>query len=506
MSRLSWKLNLPPLPDPQATDLKDLAEKIEVESPSQLLLRLNADVNSLTSPRSIEEILTDLTNYNAENISPLEWFLCLYRKDEWDQQHPDQAYPTSESIWNAAKSNKWLRERLFWRLALYHDGKPIQGFPSSIVKTFHSDFIPDEAHRELVQLTLSEAHQDQAYKMASYCFSTSQLPKELLEIVRLPTYLQIAQESLTQIPQTFSSLGVISSDAVSLLICCLENLDDDRQVEGVNHILVSVDKEIGGNQPKLVDWLRRNYGISKPNSKWIKLSHAAKINLRKWIGATNYSDFQKLVDRVIERLDLDPKEEHQLKSRRIFWGHYSDRFEKIRILLPQSTARALGQDFGTSDVSIFTQKTYELETEVCIFDFGECFIIEFFRGGSSETRYIKKDPSGRIEEKLFESDIPSPNCLRCLGGSTHDHCYCWQVSCENMLRIQGVKPNDGITEFRRLDKFDRERTDKYHPGTGLSYPPNGIETRKPQASKAHEKTIRIEQKARQNCCGHWSHY
>ena len=115
MNRLSWQLNLHPIPDPQATQLRNLANNMVNGNSSTSKFRFNVDKSNLMPSRNIDEILTELENHNTENISPLEWLLLLHGKDKWDQHHPRQAHGTSELIWEASKNNQWLRERLFWR-------------------------------------------------------------------------------------------------------------------------------------------------------------------------------------------------------------------------------------------------------------------------------------------------------------------------------------------------------------------------------------------------------
>jgi hypothetical protein len=505
MSRISWKLHLQSAPDPQATDLRELAQKIGDSGFSESTLDILGN-QSFRPPRSIEAILEDISNHQTEQITRLEWFFCLYKKSDWDQHHPQQVRHTSTLIWEAAKNIQWLRERLLWRLALYYDGDRLyydgdrqQILPDSMIQTFQLEHIPSTNNYESTRTILSAASQKNASELANHCLSASKLPCELLEVTKLPTHLQVAQEALIQIPQQLASRNQITHAAVDLLIRCLEQLSEEHQVEAVNHVLISIKKEVASQHPKLVDWLTQNYGVSQANSRWGRLSETAKKNLRKWIGATNYSDFQRLVDRVIERLKLDEREERQLKSRREFWSNYSDRFERIRILLPQSTDQVLSQDFKASDISVFTEHSRDLETEVCIFDFGDWYVVEFFRGAGSETRLFEKKPISNLSKKLFESAIPSPTCLRCLGGISHDHCYCWQISCEQWLRERGIRPNAGLTQFQRVDAFDRYDSEK-----GLEFPSDQArKKREPQEIKAKKQTQKLEQKAQQNCCGHW---
>jgi len=99
----------------------------------------------------------------------------------------------------------------------------------------------------------------------------------------------------------------------------------------------------------------------------------------------------------LNRLDLKNFESNQLRRRRDFWANYSNRFERLRILLPRTSQIAIGYQIQ-DDVDLLEDDGSD-RTEVCIFDFGEWFVVEFFRGRGSETRLFPKN--SRNEQILF---------------------------------------------------------------------------------------------------------
>lgn len=226
---------------------------------------------------------------------------------------------------------------------------------------------------------------------------------------------------------------------------CLDEMSLKQQVSAVNDLLTQVSTKVGGSFPKLVDWLRRYYDPRITGERWHQLSERAKRALREWIGAVNYGDFANLVDRLLNVLSLDDWEERQLRSRRKFWANYSNRFERIRILLPQTSVNALKHGVFTADIEILATDG-STPTEVCIFDFGEWFVVEFFRGAGSETRLFPRNT--QIEQVLFGFPKLSAKLIRRLGGEVHDHKYLWQVYCEEWLRNKGIYPNPGTSPSR----------------------------------------------------------
>lgn len=214
-------------------------------------------------------------------------------------------------------------------------------------------------------------------------------------------------------------------------------MPEKHQLHGVEYLLTKVPKKVAGQFSNLVNWVQQHYGITSPNTRWSELSQKAKTALQDWLGALSYSYFVTLVKILLDKLDLPDWERNQLRSRRGFWSNYIARFERIRILLPQSSQKAIkeaiGSEFEHQDISILEEDGSE-PTEVCIFDFGDCCIVEFFRGPGSETRVFNVQDYPKIKTKLFESPTLSLKRLRCLGGEVHDHKFLWQGYCEKLLR------------------------------------------------------------------------
>ncbi|AVH65322.1 EH signature domain-containing protein [Nostoc sp. 'Peltigera membranacea cyanobiont' N6] len=259
---------------------------------------------------------------------------------------------------------------------------------------------------------------------------------ELLNKIRedLPIWIPFFSQFIEEITPYFTTIRSPHQQQVIWLLSCLDEMSDSQQINAVNHLLTNVSNNIATNHSLLVDWLRNNY---RNGENWYKLSDPARQKLREWIGGINYGDFQKLVNLILNRLDLQDFESNQLRRRRDFWANYSNRFERLRILLPKTSQIAIGYQIQ-GDIDLLEDDGSD-PTEVCIFDFGEWFVVEFFRGRGSETRLFPKN--SRNEQILFGESTLSVKRIRCLGGDKHDHLFLWQEFSPTWLKNHGILPN-----------------------------------------------------------------
>ncbi|AFZ12765.1 hypothetical protein Cri9333_1882 [Crinalium epipsammum PCC 9333] len=425
-------------PSYQPTELLKLSKGLKTNS----YLKNLANIPRLfrTKFRSLTEILSDIQSNQIEQVSVLEWVYCLYHKNTWDAKNPDLRIASSQAIWKAANKNSWLLQKLLWRVVLYYSGQRETAIASSLVDTFPSNIKSNSLAIQIINI-IKQPHA--AKKLAQLCYTNLLLPQQLLEQSHLPTWIPVATEALNHVAEVFSDPSNINYKHTDWLLRCLNQMSADQQLLAVDSLLNKISPELGANLTQLVTWLEENYSPRVTNSRWNQLSLFAKSALRKWIGAVNYRDFANLIDQLLETLDQNSLDFKQLKSRRKFWADYSDRFQRLRILFPQNSVNILGSYLHGQDVSILIDDGSE-PTEVCIFDFGDWFVIEFFRGWSSEIRLIANNPE---TEAILFGDNLSVKRLRCLGGKRHDHRYLWQFSCEEWLNQNQIPPNSGTKPY-----------------------------------------------------------
>lgn len=457
------------------------------------LNKLSARLGS-TNPqkvRTVDEILEVIQQGYSESISPLEWIYCLHTKANWDKDHPEDACQISKSIWDVAIENPnlayLLDSLLLYRLALYYSGDKT-ALSSSLAECFLAFAQRVRSTRSLkvdILEAISSATPSQA--LAKLSWQKLILPQQLLTQASLPSWILPAKE--TYIVHLFIESSAPSKEQVELLLSCLNSISLEQQIQNVNSLLAKIPTQVGSQLPKLVNWLKDHYRTGK---LWASLSEHSKKALRDWIGAINYSDFQNLVELIQSKLYLEGWEENQLKKRKGFWTNYSTRFERLRILLPQKLIDAIGSHLKGSFESLVPDGSDS--TEICIFDFGNWFVVEFFRGKGSETRLFEKNIES--EKQLFGLNPLSVKKIRSLGGKTHDHVFCWQFYCERWLRQQEIYPDEGTQYFKGVPR----NYSQYSPSTGLPNPSRSDqEQRNSKLSYWNRDLEQLERDARDYC-------
>ncbi|RUT08176.1 hypothetical protein DSM106972_013440 [Dulcicalothrix desertica PCC 7102] len=473
-------------PKPTLYDLKD-----------NVPTRLIQVANQLSSHRvfipNVDKILQTVQEVNYAKVSNIEWIYCIYAKANWDKQHPQNSYITSSHIWKASVNNPWLQKQLLWRLALYYSGQQQKVLPKSLADSFDTLVNEPSVNQQLsVKIILALRSQEPGLEITKIAckqnLSYNGLKREIYN--QIPTWIE-ALNFLKYVSCQFCNLSSPTAHQVNWLISCLDEMSIEVQVDAVNYLLIHINKETASQYPQLVDWLQLNY---RNCTGWNLITEQAKQALREWIGSINYNDFQNLVSLILERRQLEGRAKEQLQKRKEFWANYSDRFEHIRILIPEDYFTAIGGRFRQGEDVHVLQKDSSDATEVCIFDFGSFLVVEFFHGRGSETRLIRK--SDDVERKLFGSLPISLKSIRSIPAEAHDHVICWQWDCERWLRQNSILPNEGISYFKGLP----ERFGKYNPVTGLVTPSPDKQRERDFQLQGWRKIIsQLEQEAKDYC-------
>lgn len=473
--------SLPKLATLDDLKLTQLAQQLDDFSSFEQLQEF-ADIE-FESLHTLEEIFLKIEQEKSEDIQFIEWVFCLQSKDEWESENSARTQRLAKRIWQIARHNSWLKQMLLWLFIQGHS-EPI--LANALTNTI-SEFLDSDAResKELVEVIRAIAHRDYLTIARRGC-DRALTPQDLLKELNLPQPVAIVNKVLNEIVEVFASKG-----KPDWLINCFEQMSREQQVEQVQLLFKRVSPEKGSNYPSLVAWLRDNYGHRTANSRWRSLDYEALIKLLEWLNAATWSDFEKVVNVLLSRLEITK----QLKSRRTFWSHYSQSFNRFLILLPQKSFNKLNKEFK-QNVDVLISDGSE-ETEVCIFDFGGLYVVEFFRGAGSETRLFSRQQNPEIEQKLFTDSELSVKKLRCLGGEACDHVFLWQYYTEKLLREKyKIFPNSKIKEFKGLPPDSK----KYNPNTGLSSPsPEDKQERNRQLRTWQSQIEKLEQKAKAYC-------
>lgn len=506
-------------PESEPNQLKLVSDRVR----SKLLNKPNIPNTETSPPRPINDIISYIQNEQVEQLTQLDWVYCLYAKTQWDIQNPAYSRETSQAIWQIAKTNEWLKRRLLWRLALHYSegskekvaGEAKENSQENSTVSTPSSFIIYTAYkpssvkeekassysliapslvecfgefannwegkdRLTIQIIKALNKEQTAYNLAKLSWQYLRTPPDLLEYSGLPRWLKEAQTALDWVAEIFAKKQVSGNPEVEWLLCCLKQMSPQQQVVAIEDLLTKISRVMVNRLPKLIEWLWEEYAPSDKKGKWHQLSEAAKAALSRWIGTVNYSYFQTLVDLLVRMLKLPEEEWWQMEERRDFWANYSDRIQRIRLLLPQSSVTALGYQLQIN-VDILVEDGSEL-TEICIFDLGNYYLIEFLRGSGSEARLIPRNP--KMELLLFCPTKLSVKKLRSLGGETHDHVFQWQPHCQRWLSQKNIRPNADTEYFKGLPKHQG----KYDPHKGLPLP---------DAKEQKEREAKLKQWQRQ---------
>ena len=450
MKFFSAKLSTPTVSKIEPEQLIQLAKTIcEQQQKSIPLLDKIKNREPEKKYRLIDEIITNIEAGMLNKINLVEWVYCLFAKCDWDKINPEKSQKTSEEIWQFAQEYPPLKKRLLWHLVSFHFAQDKLTIAPSLAETF-SFFKPqnqdDYITIKLIDLLTKENYTDLAFLCVNECLQ----PDSLLKKHSLPYELTV-QDNMSLVakiqsyfPFAFHKIKNPQSEHINFLLNTLEKLSSQHQLIAVENLLIHIAPQVASNYPKLISWVKNI--VNK--SSGYQLSSASKKLFKKWIGAVNYKHFSQLIDLIIDRISVDSWEDNQLMQRKIFWSNYSDRFIKMRILLPFSTIQAFGNDFIEAEASQLINDGSE-STEVCIVDLDGYFIVEFFRGKGSEIRIFTKD--NQLENELFNFPEISLKRLRYLTIEQEniiDHCDSWQIELEQLLRSKNIFPNEGIENFQ----------------------------------------------------------
>jgi hypothetical protein len=424
---------------------------------------------------TVDKVLEAIEQGKADQVSQLEWIYCISAKEEWDNQNLNRSQSTSSKIWQVAIYNSWLQHQLIWRLALYCNGQKERVLPKSIVDSF-GIFANNEKIKTLlkVKVILAINSENTGKKLAKiaceYNFNRAEFINEIKSDI--PVWISVFNQFIEYIAPHFCTINNPSNQQVSWLLSCLQEMSKIQQLTAVDDLLINIDENIANQHSQLVAWLSQNY---RSGENWLGLSELARKKLRNLIGAINYGDFQRLVELILPTLSSQ-KQKDQIEARQEFWRKYSNRFEKIRILLPQNSYNFLGNKIA-GDIDVLKNDGSD-PTEVCIFDFGDWIVVEFFRGRGSETRLLPK--TSKNQQILFNESQLSVKCIRCLGGEKHDHVYLWQELCPQWLENKAILTNNGFHPRKELKQEKLQKRER-----GLNF---------------WEETIRdLEQEAKEYC-------
>lgn len=454
---------------------------------------VRSESNGLSERRSLSECAEAILSGEAASLNRMEWIRLCGGRQEWSfsDTESDQL---AGAIWSYAADDSDVSRILLWRVALYHTGRE-QALREQLWDAFSDAPALNDAG------TLLRALIDQKYRSLIRIAHTNGLtPGALFRMHHLPARPDLLQPVRRQVSAMFFELSNPSTADVEWYVRCLEKSSPELKVKAAEQLLGRL-RDLDGSDKvyrPLRDWLRKTFNPSSKNDLWTKLSSESKRLLREWLGAATYKDFETIVDLVLERVRMEDWQENQLRKRRDFWKNYSTNYLRLRILLPDQSRRLiedpLRHELG-SDKDIGRLESDGSEaSEVCIFDFGKWYIVEFFRGSASEMRLFEANQL--LERLFFEGTVPiSVKRVRAISSAkVFDHKYLWQPMCERWLQEHDIYVNEGLDQFL----MDRETGwhQRYDLDRNLPYRQSDLADRERGLEKWRQKVNRLEREAR----------
>lgn len=439
--------------------------------------------------RPIDALLALLAAGEGQRIGLMEWVMLLRRKQEWDGRHPDRSRASARAIWREALGNLPLERLLCWRLALRAGGLGEARLPDSLWDTF-DEYAGQRADTSGTRLLKALIERD--WSMIATLVLREQSPvQSVFARAGLPPLLPVVDAIHRALVPAFLDSNRTKATANGLLRC-IQGLRTDARVEAVEQLVLGIDAADAADWPKLHAWVLGRFGPHAADSLWYRLSPQAQARLQTWLSAARYRDFERIVELITRRKpdkalsEEDQKDIKRLKSRSKFWANYRSRFEGLTILLPESTLGALSKQLShlqSSEVLPLADDGSE-ESELCLFEFTDGYIVEVFRGGCGESRFIPKDAFPR---ELLEQGTLGLKDLRRVGVSeAHDHVFLWQYFCERWLRDKGIRPDDEVQQFAGLPW----EAGRYDPDKGLPAPDEA------ELAQRHQQLLSWQRKMR----------
>lgn len=400
-------------------------------------------------PRDIDTILLLAEAGQSAQVSVLEWISLLNGKEQWDTWHAGRARSTNQLIWRTAIKNHGLRYLLYWRIVLFFDGQD-----SSLAKGLVQLF--KEFQSELLQIdrqrtAIISGFQSQSYdQLCRLTLSLKATPKQILNKCGLPSKTQLSNEAIKELPKFWHKN--CSVFPVSSFLAVSKKLTENEKDLFYSAVLADISADNLKENPVLVSEIFSLYLPSKRDSRYSKLTQAAKLVLQELIGLMSFDGFKGLINNltvpeVAKKLQLEDWEIRQLHARVSFWSNYQTKLVSFSVYLPSLTYALLKKlDFNVDDGAL--REMSNSSCEICVLEFADYMVMEFLRGGNSGARVIDKVATGASIFNEINSIVSQQQLESIPYIAEHDHLIYWQKSCETMLRTEfNITPNSGLKKF-----------------------------------------------------------
>jgi hypothetical protein len=405
-------------------------------------------------PRTLQEIIRLVDEGKSSTISIFEWLDATENQKQWEKLSTDEAHNACRAMWTAICTTPLLSDIAFFKTGLTLDGKK-SSIVHQLVETMKiargvKGLKSDIANKLDWLLALQNENFDD---LADMCFKQLRPPKMLIKRLKLPqanSYVPLLIKPLIECIKPSN----VNEKEDSWLKVCFDSCNTTSQKMAFLDQLIS---HFGNNNfPVECAALIEQYCFpNEEDSYWYSLSDISQNYLKAKYNLSNYYELKAiskilLSEEATSELKLTEIHSAQIRSRSMFWSNYSSRFNRVRALVPQETFDFIRSVHRKSLSIVEAFKQTSADSEVYIFELDNIIVVEFLRGGSSETRIFKNNEWNN--RKLFNSGNLSQDDIRAMSQlEVHDHVIYWQHFCEKMLRTKfKVVPNENVKKFKGL--------------------------------------------------------
>jgi hypothetical protein len=243
------------------------------------------------------------------------------------------------------------------------------------------------------------------------------------------------------------AVDIISSspgtDELSWWLSCQVPLTVEQTIHQLEKLLNKVTYVESGSSFDL--WINHNFLPESKQTYWDLLTLKSQQTLKSFYNITSYSVVQKLFENLRDT-SIDPSleewESRNLKSRIDFWSSYSNSFKKVRFILTARSYRLLkgNFNFATARVTVLDDTSQNNQSEICIFEFDTCYVIERFRNNFDMGVLEKSETRDKL---LFVNNICNGSQVTGIQPEgSHDHINDYQYFAREYLsKTWRIRPN-----------------------------------------------------------------
>lgn len=402
-------------------------------------------------PRRLSQILTLIKNGHAEAITIMEWLCVFHDNFDWQEEQIEADHDICFLLWQAIIENSSVSQIALFKAALYLDGQQDK-FPLILINSLELA-VQFVSKTDRLRINWLLAIKSKNYNQcAEQALARLHTPLQYLKAIGLPKAAEYRTKILSNLVSNLPE--VIESEHGTWLLTCFDEMTQQELLSNCNELFIKA-KKYNNN---IESWVQKHCLPDAKNSFWFELTEQSRQQLRSQYKLSNYYTLKQVITalclpEVARYLYFSEQEVKQLQSRAAFWANYSERFNQIRILLPQNTTPILKNIINIGAEHIITLPNEQSEnSEACVFELADKIVVEVFRGEASEIRIFEK--SARNENRLLRDKNLTLKIIRNMSHDyVHDHVILWQYHCEKLLRTRlNILPNQNTFYFKGIPK------------------------------------------------------